>query len=383
MNVLLVHPHIFAGGAEKAVLYLARELNSMGHHCKIATLSMELDDLPSFAQDLNYVLPRHTFVRRRIMGTSSAVRLTFEETFALARLLDKNLADCDLVNAHNYPSYLAASHCCPRKPVVWTCNEIFGLYDESREIDKRSMIFHLSFKVGEWLERRLAKDIDRIVTCSRRNAQLILDHYGVISDVVSPGVDCDFFNDPPEGQSDPTKRDLIQVGSLNPRKNNLLSIQVLANLRQSIDVGLKIVGRGPFLGRLQEEAGRLGVADHVSFMGSVGEVTLRNLYQNSDVNLFPCVDQSFGLVPFEALASGIPSVVSTECGASEIFLERRLGLVRDPEVAGFAEAAGDLLASENLREDLVRRGQEYLRSNMTWDRYAHKMIRIFENCVGR
>ena len=383
MNVLIVHPHIFAGGAEKAVLYLAKELNSMGHDCRIVTLSVKLADLPSFAHDLNYVLPTHTFMRRRITDTSSAVRLVIEETLALARLLHKNSVRCDVVNAHNCPSYLAASLSRSRNPVVWTCNEVFGLYDESREVDKRNQAFHLSFKLGEWMERRLVKGIDRIVTCSRRNAQLILDHYGLKSDVVSPGVDCDFFNDPPQVTPNPTRRNLIQVGSLTPRKNNSLSIRILANLRRSIDVDLTIVGRGSYLGRLQEEAGRLGMADHVLFRESVSEVALRNLYQRSDVNLFPCVDQSFGLVPFEALASGTPSVVSSTCGASEIFLENRLGPVREPVVADFAEAAEDLLASDNVREDYVSRGEGYLRSNMTWNGYAQKMLRIFENCVRR
>jgi len=314
---------------------------------------------------------------------SSAVRLAIEETSALSRLLHKNLAHCDMVNAHNYPSYLAASLSRSGNPVVWICNEVFGLYDESRDVDKRSRIFHLSFKLGEWLERRLVEGLDRIVTCSRRNAQLILDHYGMTSDVVSPGVDCDFFNDPPQATPNPTRKSLIQVGSLTPRKNNLLSIQVLAKLRRSIDLDLTVVGRGPFLGRLQEEAERLGVAEYVFFRGSVSEVALRSLYQSSDVNLFPCVDQSFGLVPFEALASGSASVVSAECGASEIFLENKLGPVRDPKVADFAEAAENLLASDNVRENYVSRGREYVRSNMTWNRYAHKMLRIFENCVRR
>ena len=46
MRVLTVSPHVFAGGAEKAVLYLAKNLNNLDCETSIATLSLDLTMRP-------------------------------------------------------------------------------------------------------------------------------------------------------------------------------------------------------------------------------------------------------------------------------------------------------------------------------------------------
>jgi len=130
-------------------------------------------------------------------------------------------------------------------------------------------------------------------------------------------------------------RDLVSVGSLEPRKNQIFLLRVL---RAARDLGheptLTIVGCGPDLRQLQREAERLGIAGQVHFFG-----------ESSDV--FPCLArhkvyvhaatmESFGFSLIEAMSIGMPVVAAPVGGIPEVFtdgVEGRYWPLDDAETA--------------------------------------------------
>lgn len=229
--------------------------------------------------------------------------------------------------------------------------------------------------------------VDEIVTCSKLNNLLIEERYGRASRVIPTCVDFDFFS---RSCSDAKERlglqgnyILLHVGSLVQPKNHILSIETLRLLKKKIhNIKLVIVGAGPLENFLKMEVNRLALKNDVIFKGVVTEEDLWLLYHACDVNLYPVRDQTYGLVPFEVLAAGKPSIASDGCGAAEIIKSEEIGILVKPSVETLAQAVTFALSHPEDIEDMVDRGRRYVRENLTWEKYAREMLEVFRDVVG-
>lgn len=388
LRVLIVTPHVFAGGAEKASLNLAHELIQMGCEVSIATLSMDLSKLPRHLHGLKYILPAKTLDPPSIDGTMSVLGCMSRELCALAALIKECDEGFEVINPCNFPSYWAAVLSKPKIPIVWTSSEVLGPVNQTRDLYERSDFFRFALKVAVELDRSLVRwGIDAIVTCSELNRKLIMERYGRNAAVISTGVDYEFFSlGVPDAKERLGLEDsylLLHVGSFVKRKNQLLSIKALKTLKELMsDVKLVLVGTGPWEERLKDEVRRLSLGGDVLFMGPVTEEVLKLLYHACDVNLYPAEDQTWGLVPFEALAAGKPSIVAEGCGAAEVMGRERIGLMVNPSAESLVDAVTFASSHPECVEDMVERGQRYVQENLTWERYAEEMYGVFKDVLG-
>ena len=387
MKVLIVTPHVFAGGAEKVVLNLAYHLNSMGCDTRIATLSLDLSKLPSHFKELDYVLPAKQFAPPTMNSVGAAFTSTLGVFNSLVRLLRRCSDRFDLVGACNFPSYWATYFARTGKPVVWMSSEVLGPYGQTKDVYDRSYFFRFALELAKAIDKRVVDGcVEPIITCSELNSRLVKERYGRDAVVIHTGVDYDFFSaEVPDakarlGLGDGTL--LLHVGALIQRKNHILSIRALKSLKQYLDCKLVIVGEGPWKPILQKEAEKLNLEKDVVFMGSISEDELRRLYYACDVNLFPVKDQTWGLVPFEALVAGKPSIISEGCGASEVMRREKIGFLINPNVEDMVDAVTFTLKHPELVEDMVSRGRQYVRENLTWEKYAKEVYCVFRDVLA-
>jgi glycosyltransferase involved in cell wall biosynthesis len=119
---------------------------------------------------------------------------------------------------------------------------------------------------------------------------------------------------------------LLSVGRLAEQKRHDVAIAALAQLRASgCPARLEILGRGPAEAELRAVAGRLGVAEQVSFAGFVGDPGPR--YLDADVFVLTSDYEGFGNVLVEALAHGLP-VVATDAPFGPRFILDGLAVAR-------------------------------------------------------
>ena len=105
----------------------------------------------------------------------------------------------------------------------------------------------------------------------------------------------------------------------------------------------------------------------------------RELYEICDLNLFPAVNQSWGLTPFEALAASRISVVSKDTGAAELLKSEDIGAICDPTADAFAERIVRVYQDPEAVLEMASRGRDYVIRNLTWGRYTDTVISIFQD----
>jgi glycosyltransferase involved in cell wall biosynthesis len=142
--------------------------------------------------------------------------------------------------------------------------------------------------------------------------------------VLAPhAVDSDIYK-PTQKETEKSKSDRIRViqvsGFFHWKGVDLLLNAFSSALFQDDRLELRIVGSGDFAPYLQM-ARRLGINDRVSFSGFVDVDELVKEYCAADIFILTSRTDTLGVVAHEAACCGLPMLVSSHAGASEIFLE--------------------------------------------------------------
>ncbi len=116
---------------------------------------------------------------------------------------------------------------------------------------------------------------------------------------------------------------LISVGELNQNKNHETVIRAVRDM----DVYYIIVGRGDKAGELQGLIDAQGMTDRIKLLGFRTDV--RELYAISDVFVFPSFREGLSVSVMEAMASGLPCVVSRIRGNTDL-IDENGGALFDP-----------------------------------------------------
>ena len=97
---------------------------------------------------------------------------------------------------------------------------------------------------------------------------------------------------------------LLSVGELNNNKNHETVIRAIANM----DVYYIIAGNGDLREHLEHIIATLGLVDRVKLLGFRSDV--KDLYETADIFVFPSFREGLPMALMEAMASGLPCVVS-------------------------------------------------------------------------
>lgn len=167
---------------------------------------------------------------------------------------------------------------------------------------------------------------------------------------------------------------LLLVGNGWKNKGLDILLEALGSI-ESADLRLLVVGHDDPL-PYRAAIARLGLDQRVTFLPLRSDVEF--YYAASDVYVSPSLEDSFGLPPLEAMACGIPVIVSSRAGVSELITDGVDGLVLiDPkDVAALAEMISGLLNNSALRCSL---GENAARtaSQHTWERNAAQLDALF------
>lgn len=168
---------------------------------------------------------------------------------------------------------------------------------------------------------------------------------------------------------------LLSVGELSRRKNHRLVLAALSMLRRQ-DVYYLICGQGKERRRLKQAAGRLGVGHYLRLPGY--EEDLRWIYQNADIFVFPSLQEGMPVALMEAMAAGLPCVVSDIRGSRELIDSLAGGMRFTPgSVQELSHALEWLLSSKEARKLCGQYNQEKIKG-FRIEAVQRRMKRIYE-----
>ncbi len=221
------------------------------------------------------------------------------------------------------------------------------------------------------VERWMANKADAVITCSHYMRDHVADIYdlddariAVIPNGIDP-LDLQPVEDLDSLRSRfaaPHERLVLLVGRLVYEKGFQIALEALPGVIERLgNVRFLVAGSGTAETELRAQADTLGLSEHGTFLGWIGDDVLHSLYRIADLTVVPSIYEPFGLVALEAMASGCPCIVADTGGLREVVPNEQVGLrftSRDP--ASLATMMDRVLSDDDLRSRLVAEASEHV-----------------------
>jgi alpha-1,3-rhamnosyl/mannosyltransferase len=171
---------------------------------------------------------------------------------------------------------------------------------------------------------------------------------------------------------------ILCVSTIEPRKKIRELLNAWRALPSSVrsKIRLVVAGGGGWLNSELLEELQGGMDGSVQYLGYVPEKELPALYAGAALFVYPSSYEGFGLPPVEAMASGVPVIVSNRSCLPEV--TKGVAMVIDPDdIDAFALALQQGLTDQPWRAQAVAEGLE-VASSYTWDRCAIQTRDVYQ-----
>ena len=390
MRVLLVsweYPPVIEGGLARHVRKLSEHL--VGEGVEVHVLSRSGGHLPP--EEI-----RHGVVVHRVREPEFP-----RDVNAFVRWVDRMNTDMyelgagmceqlefDLVHSHDWlvadvAERLAESIGCPWLVTVHATE--FGRHQGWVSNYPQSHIHHV--------ERQMVAAADRVITCShymRGHVATVLGapltRVTVIPNAVDPSdlesaVDLERLR---ARFAQSHERLVVLVGRLVYEKGFHLALDALARVVETVgSVRFVVAGSGTAEGELKDQARRLGLMRHGSFLGWIGDDMLHSLYRIAEIAIVPSIYEPFGLVALEAMACGCLCIVADTGGLREVVpADGTVGLrFRSRDSTALGEVLAQILADDGARAKLVAEAREHV-LGFDWSQVARRTCEVYQELVG-
>jgi glycosyltransferase involved in cell wall biosynthesis len=227
-----------------------------------------------------------------------------------------------------------------------------------------------------------ARRADAVITVSRYTADRIRSTLGVADDRVSI---CPNGRPPwrPVERRAPAGH-ILFMGTIEPRKNVGTLLRAYAELLRRRPDAPALVLAGRLTPACQAIAGELSqspLAGRARHVGYVSGADRERLYREASMVVLPSLDEGFGLPALEAMAIGVPVIVSSRGALPEVV--GPAGLIIDPDDSpGLASAMERLLADPVLAEACSTEGVIQAQ-RFSWDDSAGRLLAAYATAIER
>jgi glycogen(starch) synthase len=295
----------------------------------------------------------------------------------------------DLVHGHDWLVANACDHLARRMsaPLVTTIHATeYGRHQGWVEDHPQSYIHG----VERWITNRS----QRVIACSAYMRDQVADIFGVAEGritVIPNGIDpLDLPRTEPVelarlrmSFAAPDERLVLLIGRLVYEKGFQLALEAMPKvIAAAPGTRFLVAGSGTHEEELKRQAEELGLMEHGTFLGWIGDDVLHSLYAIADLTVVPSIYEPFGLVALEAMASGCPCIVADTGGLREVVPHEEAGLrfrARDPEA--LAEVAIRVLSDPELEARLIAEAKEHV-LRFDWGDVAVQTAAVYAELVG-
>lgn len=383
MRVLQVIPSVSPalGGPTQVVLNLVQALREWGVDAEIVTtndngatvLDVPLNQRITYQQVPVWFLPRFSPPLKEFIFST-----------ALTQWLWQHIQDYDILDNHYLFSYASS---CASAIARWyqipytvrTMGQLSPWALEQSRLKKQLYTF--------LIERHNLNRAAAIHCTSAQEAQDVRN-FGISTPTVTLPLGVNLLPDCPEAKQNlhqsygiPNQTPIVLfLSRLHYKKRPDLLIQALSQLTvKSYDFHLILAGSGEpdYVNHLQKLVASVGLTKNTSFAGFVTGEDKNLLLQGSDIFVLPSFSENFGVAVAEAMAAGLPVIVTPGVQISPEIAAAKAGFVVEGEIETLADAIATLLNSPHLRHELGENGKRLVSHRYSWKAIAQNLISVY------
>ena len=249
-------------------------------------------------------------------------------------------------------------------------------------------------------ENTCMQDAHHVVTIANAMKEMLIQR-GVDASkitVIPNAVEDEWFQIPDATVTDRLRHELSlngrrvigYVSNLSIREGHPVLIEAFRHLAEAFpDLSCLIVGNGSERERLEHLADRTGVGDRILFTGDVPHDEVRHYYRLIDVFVVPRIsdfasDYVTPMKPFEAMALGIPLIMSDRPVSSEVVGNEERGLLfRTGDSGHLAARITELLRNSSMADSLIRKARDWVRTERNWQNNAEIYVSLYRELLTR
>ncbi len=388
MKVLHIIPSIAAvrGGPSKAVIEMVKSLQNANCEVTIATTNDNgetLLDVPLTELQEYQGVPVKFFAR--FSPKISAIR-EFAFSASFTRWLWQNIDQYDLLHVHAIFSYTStATMAIARlKNVPYIVRPLGQLCQWSLQQSQRKKQLYL--RVIEQANLNHAKAIHFTTKAECDEAQelglkapgVIIPHGLTIAPkIASASLQLRQWLHLPEDE--PV---ILFMSRIHPKKGLEILIQALAQLLDQ-QFTFVIAGSGDpnYEKEIHACLQQSEMGDRTRMLGFIEGEKKDLLLQGSDLFALTSYSENFGVAVLEALASGLPCVVTPGVALSTVVKQQDLGIISEMDEAAIATAIRTCLLKPEVTKEKGDRARQFIFENYTWDKIAANLVEIYDAII--
>ena len=403
---IIINALTLSGGGERIAVAYGREFLRRGY--RVSFYTREFDPTTCFPEEVAGFKVRTLSKEDAHIGSAGKIPLIgrfvhlWREIQCAKKLARLVARDEEVLQPHDMWSARVAHYAKKRLPhavSVFVLNDVhtasWSLFDDPLFGGKQKSAWK---KPWYWLvdavDRMHARSQDMITVLNYRSVPIVKKYLGCKSVVVRSGVDLEHF--PYKARAPLVAGKTINILShgiffVHRRYEDIIS--ALALLRErGIAARLTIVGdyayrdvARAYYQKLLSLIAAQGLQSQVVFTGQlVGRQAVGKAYHDSDLYVSATHMQTWGLATFEALATGLPSIICETVGAAEVLVPDKYALLIPPgNPAAIASAVTRLISEPSLYQALGREGAAFVRGALSWEKCADEMLTVFESAWKR
>jgi glycosyltransferase involved in cell wall biosynthesis len=361
------------GGPSKVLPEMCTALAARGHDVEVFTTNI---DGPS-------TLPVPVGVPQALGGATVTYfgahwPRSYKSSLGLARALHDRVDSFDVVHIHSlYLFHTAAAALCARRcrvPYVIRPHGTLDPYHRARHRGRKA--------VQELLIERRNLDRAAAIHCTSLAEKAAIEPLRFRAPCLVVPLGVDVAEVEPAAGAEAVETALVTfLGRLTPKKGLDILLDAFAQVGSSRpDAHLTIAGPDDEgLGRrLHERARRLGLQSRVSLPGAVTGRAKDDLLRRSSVVVLPSKDENFGVSVVEAMAVGVPVVITNGVAIHHEVAEAGAGLVVSRTPASVASAVLRLLDDPAWRRRLGERGRRLVQTTFAWPGIAARLEEMYD-----
>jgi len=173
---------------------------------------------------------------------------------------------------------------------------------------------------------------------------------------------------------------ILTVRKFFYRKGLQFLIKAISIIKEKItNVKLIIIGYGPFESYLKSLTQKLGLQNHIIFLGQIQNQNLPPYYAASDIFVIPSLAEGFGVAAAEAMAMELPLISTNIKGLIEVSDSKNAIVVPPADYKAVANAIIKLWQDPELRKKLGKSGREKILKKFNWDRAGREYNELYES----